>query len=166
MATGRAVEGYGLFELSARPEVEAGYRVDGPQVIHGPALGGAHFLASSWVDVIQPGQVEITMDEVEGQFLGKGQAAGALELMGLHGGHADLAGEAGLGCAFECNHIGQAVVLKKIRMEAAHVLTGQEGHGEFSLRHRPCGQVVEVMKYPPGIGEGNRKITATVMQVY
>lgn len=80
-------------------------------MIHGPAFGNAHLSALGRIEVIQSGQVEVSMNEVEGQFLGEGQASGAFELAGLHGRHTDLAGDAGLWGSLKGDYIGQAVVL-------------------------------------------------------
>jgi hypothetical protein len=120
---------------------------------HGSALCGAHPFAVGRVQVVETGQMEVPMNEIEGQFLGEGQAPGSFELESVHGGHADLAGDAGLGGAFESDHIGQAVILKEIRMDPTHVFAGKEGDRKLAFGCRPSVESVENLKNPSGIGD-------------
>ena len=133
---------------------------------HGSTLCGAHFFSAGRIHIVEAGQVEVPVNEIEGQLLGEGQTAGPFELVGMHGGDADFARIAGLGGALESDHIGQCVVLKKICVNAAHVFAGQEGHRKITFRRRPSVKSVETVENPPGSSDRDRKVTTTVMQVY
>jgi hypothetical protein len=133
---------------------------------HGSTLCGAHFFAVRRIHIVESCQVEVSVDEIESQLFGEGQAAGPFELVSMHGGDADFASIAGLRGALESDHISQGVVLKKICVNAAHVFAGQEGHRKITFRGRPSVKSVENVENPPGISDRDRKFTTTVMQVY
>ncbi len=108
-----------------------------------PAFPSAHGLAAARGEVVQAGQVQPTMHEVEGQFPREGPSA----LRGFEGGavhrQANFPGQFAGFIAWESNYIGRRRVVKKIGVELGKRDIGQKRKGDFAGGRARAGLAVE-----------------------